>query len=124
MHNLVSVGYHLQKLYIYIYIYIYIHTYNAKLLLTFFTKKHLVFNINILILLLCIISARTLKMVLFTTDITEDSPVAVIIFRQPSCLAVVTPPNIFIIDFTMFTSTQFTATGLLNHFIAWSHKFF
>ena len=42
---------------------------------------------------------------------TEDSTfyyrqsVVIIIFTQPSCLAVVTPPNVFIVDFTMFTST-------------------
>ena len=82
----------------------YIHL-SAKLLFAFFTKKHIIFNINIVILLFFVINARTLKMVPFTTDITDDPPVAIIIFTQPSCLAVVTPPNVFIINFIMFTTT-------------------
>ena len=101
----------------------YIHL-PAKLLFAFFTKKHIIFNINIVILLFFVINARTLKMVLFTTDITDDPPVAIIIFTQPSCVAVVTPPNVFIINFIMFTTTRFTAAGLLIYFIACSGQFF
>ena len=74
-------------------------------------------------MLFSVINARTLKIVLFTTDITDDPPVAIIIFTQPSCLVVLTPPNVFIIDFTMFTSTRFTATGLLIYLTAWSINF-